>query len=63
MALFPSTALASSADSHSSEITSVREGELIDEPELPSHTWPHGCLVLTKKSLYVCQTRLVDFIL
>ncbi|XP_076055438.1 RCC1 and BTB domain containing protein claret isoform X3 [Oratosquilla oratoria] len=29
----------------------------ITNMELPSHTWPHGCLIVTKTSLYTCQTR------
>lgn len=36
-----------------------RDEEDEDYVELPSHTWPHGCIVLTTKSLYICQPRYV----
>ncbi|MPC11191.1 Ultraviolet-B receptor UVR8 [Portunus trituberculatus] len=29
-----------------------------EEVELPSHTWPHGCLIVTSHALYVCQPRM-----
>ena len=28
-----------------------------EEVELPSHTWPRGCLIVTSHALYVCQPR------
>ncbi|XP_069977308.1 uncharacterized protein ca isoform X2 [Penaeus vannamei] len=34
-----------------------RDEEDEDYVELPSHTWPHGCIILTTKSLYICQPR------
>ncbi|XP_045605152.1 uncharacterized protein ca isoform X2 [Procambarus clarkii] len=42
-----------------SSITGKARGEEDEEEEveLPSHTWPHGCLILTSEALYICQPR------
>ena len=36
---------------------SPRDEEEEEEVELPTHTWPHGCLILTTEALYICQPR------
>ena len=33
------------------------------EVDLPSHTKPRACLIVTKSSIYLCQTRFVHFFL
>ncbi|KAK7086446.1 hypothetical protein SK128_020334, partial [Halocaridina rubra] len=63
LALYPSPPLVSSLDGNSSQSGRVsaggrgREEEEEEEVELPSHTWPHGCLILTSQALYICQPR------
>lgn len=36
----------------------TRGEEEEEDVDLPNHTWPHGCLVLTTKALYICQPRM-----
>ncbi|XP_066977606.1 uncharacterized protein ca isoform X2 [Macrobrachium rosenbergii] len=62
--MFPSPPLVLSSDNSSSHSgrssvigRSGREEEEEEEVELPTHTWPHGCMILTTEALYICQPR------
>ncbi|XP_053656364.1 uncharacterized protein ca isoform X2 [Cherax quadricarinatus] len=64
LSLYPSPSLVSlevnnspSCSGRSSVMGRARGEDDEEDIELPTHTWPHGCLILTSKALYICQPR------